>query len=98
MVGGLFKEKEKTEGARGKIALSSPLSVPAELGRRPAHRRRPSPAAQGTAAAAVRGKRAKGTRGFDPLPQFRERGPAGRGTTAMAVAAAMGSASRGGQG
>jgi len=69
MVGGLFKEKEKTEGARGKISLSSPLSLPAEQGRRPARRRRPWAGGLGARRPSGSGGKGRGARGesFPPL-------------------------------
>ena len=55
----------------------------------------------GLAAAGRRGERGRAAPGTDSPPQFRRRGPTGRGATALAMEggrAAMGSVSRGAQG
>ena len=73
-VEGLLIKNGKVQGGPGKIALLLPLSRDQNRGGEAGRRRRPSPAAKGTAAAAVRGKRGREARGIDPPLDFREGG------------------------
>jgi len=60
---------EEGEGLKGKIALH-PLPLNAEQGRGAGRRRWPSPAAQGMAAAGIRGKRERGPREIESPPNL----------------------------
>ena len=77
--GSLLKMRE-CKGVWAYLPFSS-SSRPGNRGGRVRGRRRPLPAVQGTAAAEKEGERRRGARGMDSPPQFRRRGPAGRGAT-----------------
>ena len=64
---GFLIKMEEGEGLKGKIVLH-PLPLDAEQERGAGRRRWPSPAAQGTAAAGIRGKRERGPREIESPP------------------------------
>ena len=100
-VEGLLIENGKVQGGPGKIALLLPLSRDQNRGGGEGGVGGQGRRSWGLAAAGRRGERGRAAPGTDSPPQFRRRGPAGRGVTALAMEggrAAMGSASRGGQG
>jgi len=95
-----LKNRRKRRGLRAKQPFISFLSTESRGGGA-GRRRRPSPAAQGTAAAGARGERERGATGSrfpSPISEEGARREGRNGHGRGGRAAAVGSASRGGQG